>query len=73
MNRKKGWGYLFILPVLLLFSIFIIYPVVFNICISFFEWNGINSEKVFVGFDNFVKIFHDPVFPYEELCWDSFG
>lgn len=63
MNKKRSWGYFFILPIFLLFATFIIYPVIFNIYISFFDWNGINAEKIFVGFDNFVKIFYDPVFP----------
>ena len=61
MTRKKNVGYLFIMPLCLLFAVFIIYPICFNIYISFFDWNGISRDKLFVGFDNFIKIFNDPV------------
>lgn len=49
------------MPLCLLFAVFIIYPICFNIYISFFDWNGISRDKLFVGFDNFIKIFNDPV------------
>ena len=58
-NKKVMTGYLFILPVFILFSIFIVYPIMYNFVISFYDWNGIDIEKTFVGFQNFITIFHD--------------
>lgn len=49
------------MPLCLLFAVFIVYPICFNIYISFFDWNGISHDKVFIGFENFSKIFHDPI------------
>ena len=61
-RRRVEWGnYLFILPIFLLFGIFIIYPIVYNFIISFHEWSGVGNEKVFVGFQNYVNLFNGTV------------
>ncbi len=66
MRKTKIWrnyltGYLFILPMVALFAGFVIYPVIYNIIISFFEWNGISQTKDFVGLTNYRALFADPV------------
>lgn len=64
MNRrsKVEWSnYLFILPIFLLFAVFIIYPIVYNFIISFYEWSGVGNDKLFVGFQNFVNLFHGQI------------
>lgn len=60
-KRESLQGYLFILPVVILFAVFIIYPIVYNIHISFYDWNGINLEKTFIGVKNYTELFHDPI------------
>ena len=42
-------GFLFILPALLLYIIFFIYPFIQSILISLTDWNGVNPQKVFIG------------------------
>lgn len=61
MRGKRYSPYLFITPMLLLFAIFIVYPIIYNIRISFFEWNGISKTKVFVGLDNYRALLKDPI------------
>jgi raffinose/stachyose/melibiose transport system permease protein len=61
MTRRNYTGYIFIAPMLILFLVFIVYPIVFNSYISFFDWNGININKSFAGLQNYKKIFKDPV------------
>lgn len=64
MNRrsKVEWSnYLFILPIFLLFAVFIIYPIVYNFIISFYEWSGVGNDKVYVGFQNFVNLFQGQI------------
>lgn len=57
-HKKVEWSnYLFILPILALFSVFIVYPIVYNFIISFHEWSGVGVDKVFVGFQNYKTIF----------------
>ena len=54
-------GYGFILPALILISVFMLYPIGFVIYISFHKW-GILGTPQFVGFSNYIAIFNDPRF-----------
>jgi len=54
-------AYLFILPIYILFAVYIVYPIFFNIYHSFFKWNGVSSEKTFIGTENYIRILKDPV------------
>lgn len=65
MNAKRKQelqNYLFILPIVLLFLGLVVYPLIYNIVISFYDWNGISLEKTFNGFQNYVTVLQDPVF-----------
>ncbi len=67
MNVSKGNAqnrtgvFLFLLPALLLFLAFFVYPVVHVSILSFMKWDGM-SDAVFNGISNYVKIFSDKVF-----------
>jgi raffinose/stachyose/melibiose transport system permease protein len=61
---SKGFkvsGYLFILPALLFFVCFIVYPVVFVVFGSFYKWSTLANIK-FVGIGNYLQLFHDDIF-----------
>ncbi len=49
----------FILPAVILFSIFYIYPFYDIFRLSLHEWNGIDAQKYYVHFDNFKELFKD--------------
>ena len=59
--REAGWGYLFVLLPMAVFGLFFIYPLVYGIYISFFEW-GILGKVKGVGTDNYHTLFHDFIF-----------
>jgi N-acetylglucosamine transport system permease protein len=67
MVQSKKQKYLFLtfclLPTFILFTIFTLYPLLSGLYYSFFEWSGSSSNKDFVGIGNYVRLFHDPVFP----------
>ncbi|MBN1385017.1 MAG: sugar ABC transporter permease [Elusimicrobia bacterium] len=54
-NRVKG-VYLIILPALIIYLIFGVYPFLKTFQLSFFEWNGISPTMKFVGFRNYIDI-----------------
>lgn len=54
-------NYLFILPAVIIFSIFYIYPFYDTFSLSLHEWNGISLHRSFIGFENFKEIFQDRV------------
>ncbi len=57
----------FIIPTLLFFCVFMIYPVAQALYYSFFDWSGMSQNKTFIGFDNFKEMFQDPI------MWQSIG
>lgn len=50
-----------VLPVLV-FCIFVGYPIVYTIYLSFFNWNGMASTKQFAGLENYTHLLHDKYF-----------
>lgn len=54
-------GYLFILPAILFFLCFILYPILFVAFGSFFKWSTLANME-FSGTANYVRVFQDPVF-----------
>ena len=67
-NPKKGtsqarnefiWGWAFILPTMLGLIILNIYPIFKTIYESFFKTGDFGKGNIFIGFDNYVKLFHD--------------
>ena len=54
---------LFLLPSLLIYTIFWIVPIIFNGVISFSSWNGVTafSDIKWVGFQNFKNIFTNDI------------
>lgn len=58
--KEQKTGYLFILPQMLLFLIFMVYPVIEGVRLSFFKV-GIR-KNTFVGLDNYINIFSDENF-----------
>lgn len=59
-NSKDA--YLYILPMFLFFAVFLIYPLINTVWLSFREWNGIDPEKPFIGLRNYIEMFQDEVF-----------
>ena len=54
--KHQRAGYLFIAPAMVLFLIYILYPIFSILRGSLFRWDGIN-EKVFLGFTHYREIF----------------
>ncbi|WP_243633242.1 carbohydrate ABC transporter permease [Paenibacillus xerothermodurans] len=48
------------LPALILFVVFIFYPFVKGIQISFTNWNGYNQDYKWIGLQNYARLFSDP-------------
>jgi ABC-type sugar transport system permease subunit len=59
VTRLQRHGYVFILPTLIFFTLFLIYPMISAFRLSLFEWNLLTPQK-FVGFKNFINMSKDP-------------
>ncbi len=62
MIRETTTSYLFLLPFLLFFVVFVIVPMISCVYAGFFDAVLGRDEKTFVGFTNYVKLFNDPEF-----------
>jgi multiple sugar transport system permease protein len=65
-KRRRGrvtpTPYLLLLPALLVYCLFTVYPVFRQFEISFFNWHIFpGASNPFVGWSNYTKIFHDPI------------
>ena len=61
-RRTAAAGWLFVSPALLLFLVFVAGPFVFAIVLAVFKWDLL-TPATFVGPDNFVRLFSDPLLP----------
>ena len=57
-RREAFVGYLFILPTYIGFTIFILYPLIESVRISFQEFSLLRGSS-YIGFDNYVQMFAD--------------
>lgn len=55
-------GTLFLLPSIILFCIFIFYPLIYGLYISFTNYGGFNIKPDYVGLDNYLKLLNDQYF-----------
>lgn len=53
---------LFYLPVLILFAVFTVYPLISGVQLSFTDWDGYTANKAFVGISNYVRLLGDKYF-----------
>ncbi len=62
MTRNNWRNYLFVLPILVFFGVFMAYPLINTFYLGFFDWNGVSKDKVFIALENYIRIFNDPIF-----------
>lgn len=54
-------NYIFVLPAVLIFSIFYIIPFIWVFQLGLYDWDGILPTKIFVGLSNFKEILFDKI------------
>lgn len=59
--RREIGSWLFLLPHLFFFALFVVVPLVFGLVISFFNWSLL-KDNVFVGFNNYIRTWNDSRF-----------
>lgn len=61
-SRNFGTILLFLAPALLVFSVFLIYPIAQSAYYSFFNWKGFGPATDFIALDNYTRILQDKNF-----------
>jgi ABC-type sugar transport system permease subunit len=61
-RRETFWRIVLLAPALIVFSIFVLWPLIDSFRYSLTNWNGFSPNYKFIGLDNFAKVFSDPNF-----------
>jgi multiple sugar transport system permease protein len=62
-GRTDLTGYLFVLPFLIAYGLFLVWPVILGLRMSFFDWSLVGTGTTdFLGLANFRELFGDPDF-----------
>ncbi|NMP10293.1 carbohydrate ABC transporter permease [Paenibacillus polymyxa] len=59
-KKQHPFAIIFILPSLILYTLFVIVPTLGSVYLSFTSWNGISEDIRFIGFANFIEIWNSP-------------
>jgi ABC-type sugar transport system permease subunit len=60
-RQQARYAVLFVAPALLIYLVFMIYPFLNTIYLSFTNWDGITANKDWVGLSNYVRVFGEEV------------
>jgi raffinose/stachyose/melibiose transport system permease protein len=59
IRRESIIGWLFALPAMLMYAVFVLVPFLMTIIYSFFRWNGV-GPMTWVGVKNYISVFQTP-------------
>ena len=69
MNDQHRWpgesrfhGWLYLLPGLVIYLVFILYPILETIRTSFYRWDGFSQNRAFTGLANYANLVREPQF-----------
>jgi multiple sugar transport system permease protein len=57
-KQQKWMPLVFLAPAVVLFSVYVMFPILQSIWLSFYEWDGL-GEKTFIGLSNYFELFDD--------------
>lgn len=59
--RLQVLPFIFTLPALAMFALYVLYPIIQSLSLSFYEWDGL-GERIWVGFGNYLELLEDDRF-----------
>ena len=67
LHRRRDYRraitiFLFLLPAAIVYSLFVLFPLVQAAYYGLYKWNGLGPLETYAGLDNFRKVYHDDVF-----------
>src|SRR4028119_555442 len=58
-RTQAYYGALFVVPGLVIYTVFMLFPFFATIYLSFTNWDGVSPERDFVGLANYARMFGD--------------
>lgn len=62
LNGRALFGLALVSPTLLLYGVFVVWPVVRGAIVSLYQWDGLSTTMTWVGLQNYRSALDDPVF-----------
>lgn len=62
LNEQTLTALLFLLPTFAFLAVFVVWPILSSLGLSFYRWNGIDPARTFIGLGNWVRLLNDAVF-----------
>lgn len=62
LRRERSLAFLLLLPTMIVFAVFMFWPIIYTLYLSTLKWNMVSPNKVFVGFANFSKVLQSAEF-----------
>ena len=66
-KERNRVGYICLIPSFLHLSIFILFPIIFSLYLSFHEWDMMSKAKPFVGLGNYIEVLFSRTFQVSML------
>ncbi|KGR82722.1 ABC transporter permease [Lysinibacillus odysseyi 34hs-1 = NBRC 100172] len=60
-NKQALFAYSMLFPSVVIMAVFMFWPFLYTIYLSFFDWNMIKPTKEFVGLQNYIEVLKDPL------------
>ena len=60
-QKRALTPWLFMLPGIVMFAIYVIWPIGQSLRLSFYQWDGLSPPE-FIGWENYLELWEDPVF-----------
>lgn len=61
-REVRNAAFIFLLPIAILMTVYVFYPIVDTFITSLYKWNGISADKTFIGLKNWQKLMTDANF-----------
>ncbi|WP_249315478.1 sugar ABC transporter permease [Bacillus sp. FJAT-49711] len=69
-KKKRRFIFVSLTPIMVLFMIFFVIPIVWGLLLSLYQYNPLNANSPFVGLENFKELLQDDVF--KKTFWNTF-
>ncbi len=61
-RRMNLTAYLFVLPAFAIYAVFLLWPTVRLVVLSFQDWNGLNATRTWIGLNNYLELLNSSEF-----------
>jgi len=62
MKTNSRTAFVFLLPAFAFLIVFVVWPILYSVDLSFYDWNGVSALRKFAGLGNWTSLLSDEIF-----------